>query len=794
MLNTANDFNIKEENSLEQNRHLQKLLFRILPYWPFVLLLLLLGTLASKLYLRYTTKVYAVKARIIVNDDAQQKSANLIDIVQLDTRNLSSETEKEMEILQSRNLLSDLAKKLQLNIHYGSKGYIKSGEVYKNLPFTLEIKYPDSLEKPFSGEIEIVNHQIKFNNVLYPADTFVKSDYGEIKWHINSKNINVNKSENWYITVQTLYNTVSELQNSLIIEPISQQSSILDITYKDALPERGLDILVNLLALYNSSSVEYKSRISENTLKFLNERLDIVSGELNGIEKKLQNYKTSNDIIDLSTQGQVVLKQLNETDTKISALDVQMDVLNKIKEYVEKRNNTNDPVPATLGISDPILNGLLTQLFQTEFELQKLKQTSGSKNPKIAVLQENIDKLKPSILESIGNLKAAINVSKQQLQSDNDKLNGKINMMPVKERQLLDINREQGIKNGIYTFLLQKKEEAAISAAAIVSNFRILDKPEEAGLLKPKSARIYGLFIMAALFLVFVFIYLKEFASTRLKFQSEIEAGSNVPILAEIAYQPNKTDYPIVVEEGKRSLIAEEFRELRTNLNYITFDAKEKGKVILITSSVPNEGKSFVAINTSISLSLTQSKVVLLEFDLRKPKISKELGILKNAGLSTYLIGKASAEEIVQHHPTIANFSIIPSGPIPPNPSELIGNKRLDELFNFLKLHYDYIFIDSPPVGSVTDAKILAKVADATLYIVRQNFTHSSFLQLINDLQQKHVLPNLNIVFNGIKIKKIPGYSYGSGYGSGYKYGYGYGYGYGYTESEKPRPWWKFWL
>jgi capsular exopolysaccharide synthesis family protein len=788
MFNTTDNISNPQENSLAQNLHLQKLLFRILPYWPIVLLFILLGVLASKIYLRYSTKIYAVKARIIVNDDAQQKSANLIDIVQLDTRNLSSETEKEMGILQSRNLLSELTRKLDLNVHYSSKGYIKSGEVYKNLPFTVELKYPDSLEKSFSGKVQILNNKIKFNNTVYPCDTFVNSPYGEIKWHINPEN--VKGKEDWYISVQTIYNTVTQLQNSLVIEPISKQSSILDITYTDPLPEKGLDILVNLLSLYSSSAIEYKSRISQNTLKFLNERLDIVSNELNGIEKKLQNYKSSNDIVDLSAQGTVVLDQLKETDTKISSLDVQMDVLNKIKEYVEKRNNTYNPVPATLGISDPVLNDLLRQLYQAEFELQKTKQTSGYKNPKIQVLQETIDKLKPSILASIANLKTGITASRQQLQADNDKLSGQLNKMPLKERQLLDINREQGIKNGIYTFLLQKKEEAAISAAAIVSNYRVLDNPEEAGVVKPQPARIYGLYVIGALLLAFIFIYFKEFASTRLKFRSDIEAGTKVPILAEIAYEPNKTDYPIVVEEGKRSLIAEEFRELRTNLNYITFNTKDRGKVILITSSVPNEGKSFVAINTSVSLSLTQSKVVLLEFDLRKPKISKELGIVKNVGLSTYLIGKASAEEIVYPHPQTANFSIIPSGPIPPNPSELIGSKRLEELFDFLKVNYDYIIIDSPPVGSVTDAKILAKVADATLYIVRQDFTHSSFLELINDLQQKKILPNLNIVFNGIKVKKIPGYSYG--YGNGYKYGYGYGYGYSETE-KKPRHWWKFW-
>lgn len=789
MLNTTDNLNNHQENSLAQNLHLQKLLFRILPYWPIVLLFILLGVLASKIYLRYSTKIYAVKARIIVNDDAQQKSANLIDIVQLDTRNLSSETEKEMGILQSRNLLSELTKKLNLNIDYSSKGYIKSGLVYKNLPFTLEVKSPDSLEKPFSGKVEILGDKIKFNDLVYTCDTFVNSPYGEIKWHINTENAN-NKGEDWYVSVQTIYNTVTQLQNSLLIEPISKQSSILDITFKDPLPEKGLDILVNLLSLYSSSSIEYKSRISENTLRFLNDRLNIVSAELNNIEKKLQNYKTANDIVDLSSQGTVVLDQLKETDTKISSLDVQLDILNKIQDYVVKRNNTSDPVPATLGTSDPILNDLLTQLYKAEFDLQKTMQTSGYKNPRIEVLQETIAKLKPSILASITNLKTGIKASRQQLQADNDKLNVQLNKMPLKERQLLDINREQGIKNGIYTFLLQKKEEASISAAAIVSNYRILDNPEEAGVIKPQPARIYGLGVIIAVFLTIIFIYFKEFASTRLKFRSDIETATRVPILAEIAYQPNKTDYPVVVEEGKRSLIAEEFRELRTNLNYITFNTKNRGKVILISSSVPNEGKSFVAINTSVSLSLAQSRVVLLEFDLRKPKISKELGIVKNAGLSTYLIGKVSAEEIVYPHPKIANFSIIPSGPIPPNPSELIGSRKLEELFDYLKVNYDYIIIDSPPVGSVTDAKILATVADATLYIVRQDFTHSSFLELINDLQQKKILPNLNIIFNGIKVKKIPGYSYG--YGNGYKYGYGYGYGYSETE-KKPHHWWKFW-
>ena len=783
MQNTTNEFNIKED-SLDQNQHLQRLLLRILPFWPLILLAILVGFLGARIYLRYSTKIYAVKARVIVNDDSQQKTANLVDLVQLDTRNMSTESEKEMEILQSRNLLGKLAENLQLNVQYGLKGHIKSGQNYKNNPFILELEQPDSVSSSISRDVHIVNDKIRFNDVLYPCDTFVQSDLGKIKWHINRENIGDLEHDNWFVIVQPIAITVTQIQKSLTIDPISKQSSILEITYQDEIPGRGLNILASLLSLYGSTTIDYKSRISENTLRFLDERLKLVSDDLGGIEKNLQNFKTSNDIVDLSSQGTLILTQLKETDTKISELDVQMDVLNKIKDYVIRRNNTNNQIPATLGIADPVVNSLLNQLYQAEFELQKTQQTSGSKNPKIEVLQETIDKLKPSVLASINNIKTGIQVSRQRLQSDNDKLNGVINKMPVKERQLLDISRQQGIKNGIYTFLLQKREEAAITAAGIVANYRIIDKPEMAGLVKPLSPTIYGLGISLALIIVGIFIYIKEFSSTRLKFRSQIESRTKVPILAGIAFQQNKNNSPVVVEEGKRSLIAEEFRELRTNLNYITFNTKESSKVILITSSIPNEGKSFVAINTSISLSLTGKKVVLLEFDLRKPKISKELGIDRNLGLSAYLIGKAKDNEIVKSHPAIPNFSIIPSGPIPPNPSELISGPRLKELFDYLKQHFDYIIIDSPPVGSVTDAKILANVADATLYIMRQNYTHSSFLELINEIQQKKILPNLNIVFNGIKVKSIPGYGYGQSYGYGNKFGYGGGY---YSDEANPK-------
>ncbi|MEO6837881.1 MAG: Wzz/FepE/Etk N-terminal domain-containing protein, partial [Ginsengibacter sp.] len=462
MQNNISENNL-EKDSLDQNQNLQKLLFRILPYWPLIILAIFLGFLGSRIYLRYATKIYAIKTRVIVNDDSQQKTPNLIDIVQFDTRNMSTETEKQMEILGSRDLLGKLAEKLQLNVNYGYKGYIKTFQDFKNMPFKLELLEPDSISDYVSGEVEVVNDKIRFKGILYPCDSVIESSFGRIRWHINRENLGKLSKADLYVSVQPIANTVNELQSSLNIEPISKQSSILALTYKDALPDRGLSILTNLLALYGTTSIDYKSRMSENTLRFLDERLNIVEGDLGGIEKNLQNFKTSNDIVNLNDQGSIFLGQLQQTDSKISELEVQSAVLDNIKDYVITKNNTNNDVPATLGMVDPVLNNLLNQLFQAEFELEGIKETSGSKNPKIDVLQASIDKLKPSILTSIDNLKSGIQISRKKYESDNEKLNGVLNKMPVKERQLLDITRQQGIKSGIYTFLLQKKEEANIA-------------------------------------------------------------------------------------------------------------------------------------------------------------------------------------------------------------------------------------------------------------------------------------------------------------------------------------------
>ena len=763
-----------QEISLEESQRVQRLLLRILPFWPLVVLVLLLGFLGGYIYLRYQIPLYVINAKLVVNDDSQEKSANVVDLFKLDTRNLSVEAEREMEILSSRDLLGKVVAAMQLNVQYSQKGFVKSGQYFNNIPVKLILEKPESITNTTSGEVEILKDKIKFNGILYPLNEFVDSKFGKIKWVMNNDYHKRNIPDKWILSIFPISRGVDIIQRGLSLKPISKQSSIVQMAYVDAIPERGLLILNTLINLYSTSTIDYKSRISANTLNFLDERLRLISEELNDVEKNLQLFKTKQGIVDLGAEGTIIFGQLKQTDAKIGELDVQIEVLNQIEKYATRRNNSPVPIPATLGNIDPVLISLLNQLYQSEFDLEKVKQTSGSKNPQIEVLEEAIAKLKPSIITSIKNLKINIELSRQHLKNDNDKVTATLGKIPQKERLLLDISRQQSVKNAIYTFLLQKKEESAIAAAAILPNYRVIEKPEFAGLIYPVPSKIYGNTMLFAIILVSLFIYFIEFANNRLLFRSQIESDlPEIPVIGELIFEPqNKNIYPaIVTGAGKRTLIAEQFREIRTNLKYVLANVTDKCKILLITSSLTEEGKSFVAINTAISLSLTGAKVIILDFDLRRPKIGKQLGIFANTGLSNYLINTATIKDIITPHPTIENLSVITSGAIPPNPAELIGGQKLLDLINYLKENFDYVIIDSPPIAAVTDAKILAIVAHATLYIVRHNYTSRSFLKLISDSYQRDSMPNINIIFNGVKTKKILGYAYGKGYGYGYAYG-----------------------
>ncbi|MFN3694536.1 MAG: GumC family protein, partial [Ignavibacterium sp.] len=688
-MNNSN-IELQQKDTRQTGIPIESIIKRTLAYWPLVILALILSYIVSHLYLRYTPKVHKVQARLVINDDDQGQSTNLLRF-QLDGSGYYNEVEKEVELLKSRSIIAEVVKKLSLQAKINQEGNVITSELYgAKSPIRLVLYEPHKVLQNVMGQLQVTkDNVVQFNGMSYPADSIINSPFGLIKWEVSGE---IKLEDKISLQIITLKQAVNAVRGYLTVAPINKQSAIIDIIVMERIPERGEDLIAALLEVYNKNYVEFKRRIAQNTVEFIDERLNLLATELSSIEKNLEDFKSKSGVIDLSYEGQLFLSRVSEYDQQISQIDVQLQVLKELQAYVARRNNEERPVPATLGLQDPMLQSLLTQLFNTEFEYSRLKGLSGSKNPRLDVLQTQIDNLKPSILESIENLERSLVNNRAKLITSNRSVEQALKGIPQKERMLLDISRQQTIKNSIYTFLLQKREEAAIQSASIVPSNRIIDDPETLGKVKPKTNLTYLLSAGAFLLLTAIYVFFKEFANSKFQYKNEIEEEVGLPIIGELELvEDEQTGDGVVVTRNNRDIINEQFRELRTNISFL-----KKGKLsqsILFTSSKSGEGKSFVSTNLAISLAQAGKNVVLLEMDLRKPKVQQYLGIQKGLGITSYLINYASLDSIISKVPNIENLSVIGSGPLPPNPAEIILNEKIDELFDYMRKTYDYIVI-----------------------------------------------------------------------------------------------------
>jgi tyrosine-protein kinase Etk/Wzc len=761
-----------DSGNKENKQNFSQLLFRVWPYWPVILIAFVIGIGASFFYLRKATRFYAAHAQIVVNDNSLEKDNNLnVSANNQDEQNKLSEVEKQIEIIKSDGLLANVADKLKLNIQYSENGTFEPNAQFLQYPLSIELLTPGSIKKATEGRVKIIasKNQVEFNDIVYPADTAVNTALGMVRWNINDKTIPENTI--LYIKVLPLSALTGQLEKRLTISPLSKQSSILELNIIDEIPERAEIILKTIIDIYGESDQVDKKKLLENTLSFIDDRLRLVSSDLKGVETSLQDYKSRGGITDLATEGQIYLGQVKENDQRLSEINIQLNVLQDIEEYLSKRNQSANAPPATLGLSDQVLVTLMSQLFQDEFDLEKMEKLSGEKNSQAIILRDRIEKRRNSILESVINLRKSMRASRQALVANNSNYNRSLRSIPEKERTLLNITRDQGIKNDLYTFLLRKREEAAIAAAAIAPSYTVIEKPVNYGLVKPKPLLIYMYGVFAALLLSGLWVYKKEFANSRILYRSEIENSTALPVIGEIVFEPSRENNVIVFGKESRTLIAEQFRELRTNISYI-LQSEVNGKVLLMTSSVPGEGKSFVSINLAASFAFSGKRTALVEFDLYKPKVCEGLGITYKKGITDFFQGEATLEKICHPYSKIPNLRVVPAGTPLTNPAELILNGKLPGLIEYLKTEFDYIIIDSPAIGMVSDTKILAPYANLSLYVIRQNYAHHGFLKFINDLNTTGGMPNIHLIFNGIIIKKAPGLDYWNSYGyNGYRFG-----------------------
>ncbi|RZL06012.1 MAG: polysaccharide biosynthesis tyrosine autokinase, partial [Pedobacter sp.] len=489
-------------------------------------------------------------------------------------------------------------------------------------------------------------------------------------------------------------------------------STVLDVSIQTPVPERGVDILNRLFQVYNSADVLEKNQQSLQTMRFIDERLAVVEGQLDSVNENIMDYKARESVTDLSGQAGMYFSTVKELDKRNTTLDLQTEILQGVQSYVNGKGSEPGTVPSLMMVSDPILSNLLNQLYLAEFELDKNKSIAGDQSETIKLAEEKISRIKGDLRENMSNIRMNLDTERASNNAEIAKNNALLLEVPEKERGLLEISRQQSIKNNIYNYLLQRREETALSASATSADMKVLQSPSAFGPISPIAKNFYLFGFIIGLMLFLLYVQIQEQFNNKVLFRAEIEKKTNVPVIAEIVQSPNKDN--IAIRDGKRTVIAEQFRTLRTNLAFMGLN--ETNKTLLVTSSVSGEGKSFVAINLAISITLTGKKVALMEMDLRKPKLSLQLNVSKNPGISSYLVGKASIEEICKQTEFEGLF-VVSAGPIPPNPTELIQLDKFREMMMELNARYDYVIIDTAPIGPVTDAQLLAPYVNTSVYV-----------------------------------------------------------------------------
>ena len=665
---------IQKKKAKQEKNMLNDVLFKYLPYWPVFVILIAISMFGAWFYLRVTPKMYEASASIMLKDEDKGAGESKMreDLDPLSDKKI---IENEVEVLKSKTLMKDVVKNLHLYVSFFEEGEMSPKPAYITSPVMIEAADPDALKKaekvPFSFSEK--DSQVVIGSKRYPLNEFVATNYGNIKF-VRNVRFSMKAQQPLYFTMLNPRVAAPSYSSRLDVGS-SRTSTVVTLTFKDGVPERAEDILNELIVVYNKASINDKKRLASSTLNFLTGRLQAVKDELSEIENKEKTYKSSKDAVDLSTQGINYLKSVNETDTKLSEADVQLAVLGEVEKHLKSAENTTNMTTSTLGLKDPTLTELLNKLTEKELEYERKKKTTGESHPIMTSIKSEINKLKPAVLDNIRSQRTSLEASKLNMHSSNNTLSSMLQTIPQKEQELIEIRREHDIKSKIYDFLLQKKEATELVLQGVTNESRVVDKAQSNYVpVSPKGSMMYMMAVVFAIALPVGFIAVKGMFNRKIIFRAEIENLTSFPIIGEVVLDKSKD--PLVIKEGKRTFIAEQFRRIRTSLAYLGVSHAGK-KRVLVTSSLSGEGKSFVALNLALSLAMTGKKVVLLELDLANPSLSKKLDVQYEQGVSDYLMGDCEPEDVIKRTTANNNLFFLPCGTLPDNPSELIMNERL---------------------------------------------------------------------------------------------------------------------
>ncbi len=760
-----------DNSKLQENEQLVKIwVSKLGSYWPLFVISVSVFLSAAFIYLRYTTPKYEANAKIVIKDEKKGTD----DSKMIESMNIISTKkiiENEIEVLQSRKIINKVVKNLKLYAPITVHGKIRDMSAYNFSPVNVESYDPDSLRE--SDLIQFTYNQkdssIHWNNYnKAKLNQWINTQYGQIRFVKNDNKNFERKNKIYYFKIINPEDATDDILRNLKVAAANKLSSIINISYKDEVPQRAKDILNELILMYDKAAIEEKNIMAKNALHFIESRLNIVSKNLDSIERTVQAFKTNNDASDLSTQGQMYLQNVSSNDQELGKINMQLAILDQVYDAISREKLSSIPMmPSMMGVADENLSKLMSDLNIRELEFEKLKKTVAEDNPLLVSLKDQIKKLKPGIIENLESQKKNLQAGKSNLIATNLKYNSVLSTLPQKEKRLLELSRDQAIKNSIYSFLLQKREESELSYASTLSDNRVInDALSSKYPVSPNKLIVYFSALLCSILTVILFIYLKETFSRKILFRNELSSLTSLPIIGEISHKDKYDDKLIV--QNKRSIIAEEFRKLRISLQFLGIGDKQK--IVQVTSSIPGEGKSFIAANLAISNACAGKKVLLIDADLHKSGLNKLIiNNTQKIGLTDFIIGDYSVEEIVNKAEFQENLFILNPGSFHENPSELIVNKKMELLLKQLHDEFDLIIIDTAPAVLITDAFVLSDKCNATIYVVRQHFTPRSILKKVNESLKINPLKNAGILFNGVKKRQYYNYEYANAYNHVFK-------------------------
>ena len=792
-----------EEGSVDY----KELIFQYIIHWPWFVASVLVCLIGSWAYLHFQTPVYQVSASIMIKDD-KKSGGNSADLESLGLGGMITSTQSidnEIEVLRSKTILKEVVNNLELYIQYYDEDEFPKKELYKTSPVIVNLTTQEADQLPGTALIDMklapegsldIQLKIGVNEYTKHFDKLpavLPTDAGTFGFTLedsllNGKVVGQNEIRNISAMVNRPFGVAKGYQNMLNIAPTSKTTSVAVVSLMNTNIQRGQDFINKLMEMYNRNTNNDKNEVAEKTREFINERIQIIDQELGSTEDKLEAFKRNAGLTDISSDAQLAVSGNAEYEKKRVENGTQINLIRDLTKYINNPSNEYEVLPANIGLSD---NGLTTQIDRYNeliFERKRLLRTSTENNPMIVNLDTSIRAMKANVQAAIDGTLKGLLIVKADLDREASRFSRRISDAPGQERQYVSIARQQEIKAGLYLMLLQKREENAITLAATANNAKIIDEPvAEGGPVSPRPKMIYMIALVVGVGLPVGIIFLIGLTKFKIEGRNDVEKLTTLPIVGDVPLTTERTG-SIAVFENQNTLMSETFRNVRTNLQFIL---KSDQKVILVTSTVSGEGKSFISANLAISLSLLGKKVVIVGLDIRKPGLNKVFNIpRKEQGITQYLSNpEKNLMAFVQISDVNKNLYILPGGTVPPNPTELLARDGLDKAIEILKKNFDYVILDTAPIGMVTDTLLIGRVADLSVYVCRADYTRKAEFSLINELAESNKLPNLCTVINGLNLqKKKYGYYYGYGkYGKYYGYGkrYGYGYGYGEHNTEK---------